>query len=222
MTSASGRTRLRADAVQKRADILAAARTVFVERGADVPMDDIAKRARVGSATLYRHFPDRSVLIREVVREVLGQMTGAAQAAQAEEGSAFAALVRYMHQALEIGVAAVMPVLAGAVEMDPDLEDVRDRGVVALESMIRQAKAEHALREDAAFADIGVMLIRLSRPLPGGIRSETSMALAHRHLDIYIDGLRAQPRPSHSLPGPALSRAELPGQTGRDPMGPID
>ena len=220
MTSASGRTRLRADAVQKRADIMAAARTVFVERGADVPMDDIAKRARVGSATLYRHFPERSVLIREVVREVLGQMTDAAEAAQAEEGSGFAALVRYMHQALEIGVAAVMPVLAGAVEMDPNLEDVRNRGVLALESMIRQAKSENALREDAAFADIGIMLIRLSRPLPGGIRSETSMALAHRHLDIYIDGLRARTHPVDPLPGPALTRADLPRQTNSAPAEP--
>ena len=51
---------LRADARRNRRQVLAAAAQVFVEQGADAPLDDIARRAGVGIATLYRRFPDRA------------------------------------------------------------------------------------------------------------------------------------------------------------------
>jgi AcrR family transcriptional regulator len=53
----------RADALRNRELLLAAAREVFGERGADAPLDDIARRAGIGNATMYRHFPDRRELI---------------------------------------------------------------------------------------------------------------------------------------------------------------
>jgi AcrR family transcriptional regulator len=58
--------RLRADARRNREHVLAAARDVFVEQGAEAPLDEIARRAGVGIATLYRRFPDRNALIRLV------------------------------------------------------------------------------------------------------------------------------------------------------------
>ncbi|WP_210604155.1 TetR/AcrR family transcriptional regulator [Brevibacterium oceani] len=60
------RTRLRADAAHNRARIIAAARQLFADRGIDVPMTAIARRAGVGAATLFRRFPDRRSLIDEV------------------------------------------------------------------------------------------------------------------------------------------------------------
>jgi AcrR family transcriptional regulator len=53
----------RADAQRNRDLLLAAAREVFGERGADAPLDEIARRAGIGNATLYRHFPDRRELL---------------------------------------------------------------------------------------------------------------------------------------------------------------
>ncbi len=53
----------RADAQRNRELLLAAAKDVFTERGIDAPLDDIARRAGVGNATMYRHFPTRSDLI---------------------------------------------------------------------------------------------------------------------------------------------------------------
>lgn len=53
----------RADAQRNRALLLAAAKDVFTEHGIDAPLDDIARRAGVGNATMYRHFPTRSDLI---------------------------------------------------------------------------------------------------------------------------------------------------------------
>lgn len=54
---------LRADAARNRERILAAADEVFVERGADASLDDVAKRAKVGIGTLYRRFPTREALL---------------------------------------------------------------------------------------------------------------------------------------------------------------
>jgi AcrR family transcriptional regulator len=59
---------LRADARQNRARLIAAATTAFAEKGADAPLEDIAKRAGVGIGTLYRHFPGRLDLQAAVFR----------------------------------------------------------------------------------------------------------------------------------------------------------
>ena len=59
---------LRADARRNRESLLAAAGDAFAERGVDTSLEDIAERAGVGIATLYRNFPTREVLIQAVYR----------------------------------------------------------------------------------------------------------------------------------------------------------
>lgn len=59
----------RADAQRNYDKLLAAAREIFREHGAQASLDDIAKRAGVGPGTLYRHFPTRDDLIDAVMRE---------------------------------------------------------------------------------------------------------------------------------------------------------
>src|SRR5437763_11048684 len=54
---------LRVDAARNRTAVVEAARAVFAERGLDVPLEEIAQRAGVGIATLYRRFPTREALI---------------------------------------------------------------------------------------------------------------------------------------------------------------
>src|SRR5579863_2702696 len=80
--------RLRADALRNRQHVLAAARDVFVELGPDAPLDEVARRAGVGIATLYRRFPDRESLQRAVALDVLDQAGAAAAQAEAEETDA--------------------------------------------------------------------------------------------------------------------------------------
>lgn len=57
---------LRADARRNYESLLAAATEVFAEQGAQAPLDEIARRAKVGNATMYRHFPTRQELILAV------------------------------------------------------------------------------------------------------------------------------------------------------------
>src|ERR1700749_2606064 len=60
--------KLRADARLNRVRLIAAATEAFAEKGADAPLEDIARRAGVGIGTLYRHFPSRLDLQAAVFR----------------------------------------------------------------------------------------------------------------------------------------------------------
>jgi len=67
-TSAAKKTvrKPRADAQRNRERILEVAKQVFTRRGAEASMDEIAKRAKIGPGTLYRHFPTRDDLLAAV------------------------------------------------------------------------------------------------------------------------------------------------------------
>jgi AcrR family transcriptional regulator len=57
---------VRADALRNRSAALAAAEAAYAEQGVDVPLNELARRAKIGNATLYRHFPTREALLSEV------------------------------------------------------------------------------------------------------------------------------------------------------------
>jgi len=64
----------RADATRNADRLLSAARELVTERGAEVPMDEVAKRAGVGNATLYRHFPTRADLLVAVYADEIDRL----------------------------------------------------------------------------------------------------------------------------------------------------
>ena len=74
--------RPRADALRNRERLVTAAREMFVEFGCAVPYDEIARRAGVGNATLYRHFPSRAALVDEVFRDALAGTVAAGDRAR--------------------------------------------------------------------------------------------------------------------------------------------
>jgi AcrR family transcriptional regulator len=210
--------RIRADARRNRERVLLAARDVFAEKGTDAPLEEIAARAGVGIATLYRRFPERTSLVRAVALDLWTRSAEAAEQARVEEPDAFRALARYLHRALDLRVAAVMPAvmpaLAERLAPDVELRRANDRSAAALQALLDAARAEGTLRPDAAFGDVGLLLVRLSRPLPGPFPRPIDDALAHRHLQLATDGLRAGPHTAHTappLPGPALSLDDLRG-----------
>jgi len=204
-----GGRRLRADARRNHEQLLAAARDVVVERGAGAPLDEVARRAGVGIGTLYRRFPSRPALLRAVVIDALQRTAEAAEAALAEERDGFAALVRYMHAVLDLRVSAVIPTVLDTVALDDDdVRSAREASAGLAQRIVDSAHADGSLAADVTFGDIGTLLVRLSRPLPGSIPPDVNEQLAHRHLDLMIDGLR--PAPGRRVPGgPRLERRDL-------------
>src|ERR1700690_1298456 len=83
---------MRKDAKRNREAILNAARELFAE-SADVAMCEVARRAGVGQATLYRNFPDRRDLAAALLDERLGHIERLAEET-AEEPAAFFVLLR--------------------------------------------------------------------------------------------------------------------------------
>ncbi len=196
---------MRADARRNQELLLAAARELIAERGAGVPLEDIAKRAGVGIATLYRRFPDRDALLRAVVLDALTRTRLAAERA-AELDDPFEALATYLRFALELRVSAVMPQVLDVIDLDdPEIAEARDATVV--ERLVDAARESGDLPDDIRFADVAMMLVRIARPLPGPLPMEAKDELARRHLELFIRGLRAPA--TGELEGPALSLGDL-------------
>src|ERR1700723_1974195 len=74
----------RADAQRNRERILEVAKQVFTRRGADASMDEIANRAKIGSGTLYRHFPTRDELLATVYTAEVEKLAAAEKKLSAE------------------------------------------------------------------------------------------------------------------------------------------
>lgn len=201
---------LRADARDNRRRLLEAARDMFIERGPAAPLDEIARRAGTGIATLYRRFPDRRTLVREVVRDALQRTIEEARQAAEDEPDPFRALARYMHRAIDVRTAAVIPALLGEIPFDDEeIRLARETGPALVQALVDAAHQAGTLRADVTSGDVGMLIARLSRPLPGGFSPQTNARLSHRHLELVIDGLRATARQPAQLSGPALNIADL-------------
>ena len=200
-------TRPRADALRNRERIVTAAREMFTEFGPDVPLDEIVRRAGVGNATLYRNFPDRDALVREVVCSVMDRTSEAAEQALAETGDAFEALERFVHVSADERISALCPMMASTFDRNhPDLEAARERIEELVEALMDRAKAAGRLRTDVGVGDLMVAVAQLSRP-PAGTGCLSADRFVHRHLQLFLDGLRA-PAPS-TLPGTAVTMEDL-------------
>jgi len=91
---------------------------------------------------------------------------------------------------LDARVAAIMPLALDRID-DPVLREPRDASARAVEALVQAAHDDGTLGKDVSFGDIGTLLVRLSRPLPGGIDPALDKHLAHRHLEVVLAGLRA-------------------------------
>src|SRR6266536_4909546 len=95
MPSPADEPRLRSDARRNRARILAAASEVFAERGMEATTDEIAARAGVGHATVFRRFPTKDDLVAAVLEDRIGELIRVAEEAAAGP-DAWAGLRRVM------------------------------------------------------------------------------------------------------------------------------
>ncbi|MDJ1138555.1 TetR/AcrR family transcriptional regulator [Streptomyces iconiensis] len=210
-TAAKGSTcgaqpRARADAARNRERILIAAREAFVVNGADASLDEIARCAGVGNATLYRHFPDRDALVHGVVDFVTGKVADRAELALKEEDS-FEALRSFVRGAAEERVGALCPMLSGGFDpSDPQCLEARMRVETLAQDLIQRGQREGKVRTDIDVGDVLVALSQLTRPLPG-LACRRIERFAERHVQLFLDGLRAPAK--SELPGHAATLEAL-------------
>ena len=88
---------MRSDARRNRARLIEVAATAFRDEGLDIGVDELARRAEVGIATLYRHFPAKTDLIVAVMDRVFADLSRAADEALARPAGACAFRVPQRH-----------------------------------------------------------------------------------------------------------------------------
>ncbi len=151
---------LRADATRNRDAILAAAREVFAEHGLEASLEEIAARARVGIATLYRRFPSRQHLVGAALVEKVAKYAEAAEAALmiADPWDAFTSFVRAMCE-LQAGDRGLADLLSMTLPADEHVERLRQVANAHLTKLIDRAKAAGVLRADFVSEDLLILLI---------------------------------------------------------------
>ncbi|MGA4841010.1 TetR/AcrR family transcriptional regulator [Streptomyces sp. G45] len=122
-TGDGGRTTpLRVDAQRNLEHVLRAAREVFGELGYGAPMEDVARRARVGVGTVYRRFPSKDVLVRRIAEEETSRLTEQARAALGQEDEPWSALSRFLRTSVASGAGRLLPPQVLRVSVDEAAE----------------------------------------------------------------------------------------------------
>ncbi|CAM5442202.1 Helix-turn-helix transcriptional regulator OS=Streptomyces tendae OX=1932 GN=GUR47_22240 PE=4 SV=1 [Streptomyces tendae] len=100
---------MRVDAQRNLEHVLRAAREVFGELGYGAPMEDVARRARVGVGTVYRRFPSKDVLVRRIAEEETARLTDQARTALGQEDEPWSALSRFLRTSVASGAGRLLP-----------------------------------------------------------------------------------------------------------------
>lgn len=189
-TAPSGEKRtLRADARRNRQAVLAAAKELFAERGLDVQMPDLAKRANVGVGTVYRHFATKDDLIAALVAERFERLAETFRAALELrdpwdgicECIRFAAQIQADDRAL-CEVMGSRPEVMDAAARSAGLPELCDR-------LVKRAQRAGKLRRDLSWEDIPMIACGLGPIIHATVGPATGRW--PRLLEIILDGLRA-------------------------------
>jgi len=179
---------VRADARRNREAVLETARRVFAADGVGAPIDEIARRAGVGAATIYRHFPSKEALFEAVILDRLLELGTEARvlAAAPDPGAAFFGLLIRL---VEEGAAKrdLADALAGAgVELSPAVVAAADELQRLLGELLVRAREGGAVRPEVGVADVAAVVL-------GCVAMERAAAgdgPAGRLSTVLLDGLR--------------------------------
>jgi AcrR family transcriptional regulator len=181
---------LRADAARNRERIVAAATEVFAERGLEASTAEIAARAGVGEATLFRRFPTKEDLVTAIVAVQL-EDAAAVAASCVEEDDPWRGVERFLYEmaakaSQDHGVSDAVKERCMA---SPALAAERGRVLDLTSQLVKRAQKDEVLRDDVAGQDLMFLMAAIGSlgelPFPG-LRPD----LYKRYLGIVLDGLR--------------------------------
>lgn len=171
----------RADARRNFDALLAAAREVFTEQGADASLEDVARRAGVGIGTLYRNFPTRRDLFERVYIGEVEDLCAAAR--EVADRPPWQALTGWLGRF--VGYMATKRAMMEALSTESTVfATCRAEMYLAGTPLFERAQAAGEVRPDVTFDDLVRML--------AGITSVTFADDAQRDrvLQIALDGVR--------------------------------
>lgn len=194
---------LRSDAASNRERILAAAAAAVRREGVKVPMATIAADAGVGIATLYRRYPQREHLLRDLTDRAYRIVLDAAESAAASPAPAIDAVAGFLAQMIARRTDLTLPLVGGPVPTDSRSVAVRAQIDVALSRVVARGREDGTVRGDASGLDIVITASLLAQPLANAPDWD---AIAGRQAQLYLDGLRHGASP---LPAPAVTMVAL-------------
>jgi AcrR family transcriptional regulator len=192
MPSQSPPSALRADAARNRELIIAAAAAVFAERGLDAATAEIAHRAGVGEATLFRRFPTKDDLIDAIIETRMEEMAALADAA-ADDPDPGAALERFMQDLVKrfSRDRGFFEAAGQRCVTDPRFQPLRERALEAVGRLLKGAQDAGAVRSDLSPSDISFLAGSAAyamEVLKPGLRDD----LWKRYLRVILDGMRPE------------------------------
>lgn len=208
-TNSAGEQRpLRADAERNRRRILGAAAELFAQRGLDVGLDEIARRAGVGTGTVYRRFPDKSLLVEALFEDRMNAMIELAEQAS-QHPDAWAGLVMLLEgmSAMQMANRGMKELMFGVGCQPRSLPDRRGEIVPLIATLVERAQASGQLRPDLDASDLAIIQIMLNAA--GGFAADVHPQLWRRQLGLLLDGLRTKRSAPTPLEVAALAPADL-------------
>ena len=179
----------RADAVRNRERVVAAAAAVFAERGVEAGVPEVAARAGVGKATVYRSFPTKEHLIAAVVIERIEDFERRARA-RLGDPDAWSALVALLVEGAERHCAdrAITAGISAGIHL-PELDAARASMWRVVDELMDRAKQQGRMRADAGPADLRVLWAGAARMLAAD--GVDDPAAWRRYAGLVMDALRA-------------------------------
>ncbi|WP_405892512.1 TetR/AcrR family transcriptional regulator [Streptomyces sp. NBC_01527] len=139
---------LRVDAQRNLEHVLRAAREVFGELGYGAPMEDVARRARVGVGTVYRRFPSKDVLVRRIAEEETSRLTDQARTALGQEDEPWSALSRFLRTSVASGAGRLLPPQVLRVGVDVDDSTVVGEPAAVRDAVLGQGSGSGDVRDE--------------------------------------------------------------------------
>lgn len=197
---------MRADAQRNLTAILTAARESFAAGGLEVGVADIAKRAGVGTATVFRRFATKDDLICAICEEGLGEMAEQVAAAEAAadpwEGLRACMLSGVEQQVTDRGLCQAM---SRGLETDPRIREAHDGLVERLAVLVRRAQEQGQLRADLEPIDVPILLNAVARA--GADLEAIAPGTWRRYFELLLDALRPG-APALSVPAPSRDQLD--------------
>jgi AcrR family transcriptional regulator len=186
--------------------IIAAAREVFVT-DADAPVAAVAARAGVGISAIYRRWPGKEDLLRQLCRDGLRLYVEQAEAALADDGDAWQAFASFLRRIVEADVHSLTVRLAGTFKPTDDMFADAARADELNARLVARTKQDGGLRSDVVAEDLALILEQVSAIRPGVFGDEVRTAeLRQRCVALILDGLRSR---SAELPSTPPTSDEL-------------